>query len=312
MKSTDWFENAKGWKSTQGGFSAIQPVSTDQNNMGGFFIRKIMGGAGCAVHLHKLLPLLFYQESYAQWSMGHYQPLLITALMGNIAIVAFYATYLEDLAASQAQLIPYVMITVLLMEALVILFYLLQNKRSGKSTTSRLPAIAMPAGKTPTSPVSNIVARTTCIVTTLIAIVAVRDLCFPGTIIGILPGDDLYLEWTNAFLHSPPANSPEAIDQGMEAPLYIGDKFVSQLAALYVLILCAYKYASAILVRFGADGSGTMKARMIWKTSFVGDALLLFCFRLFTHAARTASVDTRFHLVLLAYEAFIFGLYGFF
>jgi hypothetical protein len=300
-KSTDWYEDAKGWKSTQGGFSAIKPLTTNENNMGGFFVRKLAGGAGCAVHLHKILPLVAH-ESGAQWMGGHFRPLLITAVIGNIAIAAFYAAYLEDLSAAGARELPLAMLTILAVETLAMLAYLVSSRQ-----TKRLPAVAMTDEKTPRSPVSNIVTRTTLIVTTAMAVFAARDLFFPGTIIDIIPRDDLYLEWTNAFLHSPPEGSPEAMDQGLEAPLYIGDKFVSQLAALYILVLCLYKYVSTCLVRFGADGSGVPKSRMIWKGSFIGDAAILVCFRFFTHAAGTASVDTRWHLVLISYEAFIFG-----
>ena len=65
-----------GWKSTQGGFSAIQHISTDLNNMGGFFVRKVAGGAGCVVQLHKIIPLVFLHEPNAQWLLGHYQHIL--------------------------------------------------------------------------------------------------------------------------------------------------------------------------------------------------------------------------------------------
>ena len=300
-KSTDWFEDGKGWKGTQGGFSAIQQVTTNQNNMGGFFVRKLAGGAGCAVHLHKILPFISHEPG-AQWKGGHFRPLLMTAVVGNIAIAAFYAAYLEDLTAAGAQQIPLAMLAVLAIETLAMLFYLYSSRQ-----TKRLPAVAMPEGKTPSSPNSNIVTRTTLIVTSLIAVVAARDLFLPGTIIDLIPRDDIYLEWTNAFLHSPPEGSPEATDQGLEAPLYIGDKFVSQLAAMYILVLCLYKYVTAVGIRFGADGSGGPKSRMIWKGSFVGDSLILLCFRFFTHAARSASFDTRWHLVFLSYEAFILG-----
>lgn len=303
-KSTDWFDDAKGWKSTQGGFSAIKQASTDANNMGGFFVRKLAGGAGCAVHLHKILPLLLAHEHNAQWKAGHFRPLLLTAAVGNIAVAAFYATYLEDLTAAGAQHLPLAMMVVLAVETAAIVAYLFSSRR-----TKRLPAVAMPDGKTPKSPISSIVTRTTLIVTTLMAVVAGRDLVLPGTIIDIIPRDDLYLEWTNAFLHSPPDGSPESADQGLEAPLYVGDKFVSQLAAVHILVLCLYKYVSTVAVRFGADGSGVIQSRMIWKGSFLGDTAILLCLRFFAHAATSASFDTRWHLVLVSYEAFIFGTY---
>lgn len=303
-KSTDWFEDSKGWKSTQGGFSAIQQATTDENNMGGFFVRKLAGGAGCAVQLHKILPVI-WQEPGAQWTAGHFQPWLITATVGNLVIAAFLATYMEDLTSAGAQHIPIATLAVLAIETLVMLRFLFSNRKN--ASMKRLPAIAMPEGKTPSSLVSNIATRTMFIVTSLITVIAARDLFLPGTIVGLIPRDDIYLEWTNAFLHSPPHGSPEASDQSLEAPLYIGDKFVSQLAATYILILCLYKYVTAIAIRFGADGSGTQKARMIWKSAFLGDVAILMCFRFFAHAARTASFDTRWHLCFLSYETFMIG-----
>jgi hypothetical protein len=274
------------------------------NNMGGFFVRKLAGGAGCVVQLHKIIPLVFVHEPKAQWLLGHYQNLLLLAVLGNVAIVLFYFSYWDDLTSARAQTIPLLAISALLIESAVMLTYWIQICINPKQ---RLPAVAMPPGKTPNSFVSNITTRTTCIVTTLITVLAARDLFFPGSIIDIVPRDDIYLEWTNALLHSPPKNTPEAIDHGMEAPLYVGDKFISQLGALYLLILCMYKYFSTILIRYGNDGCGSIKARMIWKVSCLGDASMLLCYRLFAHAAKSASYDTHYHLVLLSYEAIIFG-----
>jgi hypothetical protein len=276
------------------------------NNMGGFFIRKVAGGAGSVVQLHKIIPLVFVHEPNAQWLLGHYQHILVPAILGNIVIVLFYVSYWDDLTSSRAQTIPLLTISALLIESVVMLSYYILIRSSRKP---RLPASAMPPGKTPNSFVSNITTRTACIVTTLITILAARDLFFSGTIIDIVPRDDIYLEWTNALLHSPPKNTPESIDHGMESPLYVGDKFISQLGALYLLILCLYKYISTLLIRYGSDGSGSIKARMIWKVACIGDAALLLCYRLFAHAAKSASYDTHYHLVLLSYEAIIFGTF---
>lgn len=272
--------------------------------MGGFFVRKVAGGAGCAVQLHKIIPLVFVQEPNAQWLLGHYQHILLPAILGNIAIILFFASYWDDLTSARAQAIPLLSVSALLIESVVMLTYYIMIRISRKP---RLPAVAMPAGKTPTSFVSNITTRTTCIVTTFITVLAIRDLFFSGMIIDIIPRDDIYLEWTNALLHSPPKNTPESIDHGMESPLYIGDKFIAQLGALYLLILCMYKYISTLAIRYGNDGSGSIKARMIWKVSCIGDAALLLCYRLFAHAAKSASYDTHYHLVVISYEAIIFG-----
>jgi hypothetical protein len=277
--------------------------------MGGFFIRKLTGGTGCIIQLHKIIPLLFIHEPNAYWYIGHYQPLLLTAIGTNIAIILFYISYYDTLLSANAHYIPILVITLLSIETIVMFIYLFTIRRN-RHTRSRLPAIAMPIGKTPNSFVSNITTRTTCIVTTMICIVSIRDLFFPGFILDIIPRDDIYLEWTNALLHSPPFNSPEGKEYGIEAPLYIGDKFIAQLGALYIIILCIYKYVSTIYVRFGNDGSGIVQAKMIWKVSCIGDIVLLICFRLFSHAAKSASYDTRYHLILLSYEAIIFGTYN--
>jgi hypothetical protein len=84
-----------------GGFSAIQQHSTDKNNMGGLFIRKLAGAAAFGVHAQKIIPLVAHPTG-AQWAMGHYRPLLATALVGNMALFAFYASYLADLVSGGA------------------------------------------------------------------------------------------------------------------------------------------------------------------------------------------------------------------
>jgi hypothetical protein len=164
----------------------------------------------------------------------------------------------------------------------------------------------MPEGKTPESVTSRIVARTVAAVSTCMALIAARDLFMPGYILP-LPRDDIYLEWTNALLHSPPQGSVEEEEHGLEAALYIGDKFVSQLMALNILILCAYKFYSGFFIKFGSDGSGLIKCKMIWHTQCIGDVLILLMLRIFSSAALTASLDLRWHLMLVAYEGFILG-----
>lgn len=303
-KSTDWFVD-KGWKSTQGGFSVVMPVTTDENNMGGFFVRKLAGAASIGVHLQKLWPMLMHPTS-AQWIQGHFRPMLTAAVVGNMMICAFYGLYLGDLDAASAGELPRALMALLMFESLVISYYL----RTQKVEKPR-EAIAMPEGKTPDSFLSNIVTRTVAIVSGATAVIALRDLILPGHIIPFLPRDDIYLEWTGAFFHSPPEDSPEAYDQGLQAPLYIGDRFMSQYAALHLLILCLYKFVSAFHVRYGSDGSGEIKCRMIWKSQAVAAALVLFVVRVFQPAAKSASLDMRWHLMCIAYEGFILGVYGF-
>jgi hypothetical protein len=279
----------------------IQQVTTDANNMGGLFVRKIGGAAVAAVHTQKLMPLLFHPVG-AQWKMGHFNPLLWTAVVGNLCIAAFYGFYLEDLAASGADNFAKMILVVLALETIVILFYTLLGSPKKKG-----PAIAMPEGKTPSSSPSNIVRNTVVLVSGMTALIAGRDLFFPGHILSFIPRDDIYLEWTGALIHSPPEGSEEAADHGIESPLYIGDKFVSQLMALHLLILCLYKFVTALSIRFGSDGSGKIKCKMIWRAQALGDGLLVFLMRLFAPAATSASLDLRWHLMSLAYETFILG-----
>jgi hypothetical protein len=236
--------------------------------------------------------------------MGHFRPVLVTSAAANVAVAAFYGAYLTDLSAFGADGLPRCLIGLMALETLVVLYYLLKTR-----SVARGPAVAMEEGKTPSSVTSRIVARTVLIVSSVVAVVAGRDLFFPGTILGWIPRDDVYLEWTGALIHSPPDGSPESADHGLEAPLHVGDRFVSQYLALHVLVLCLYKFVSALLVRYGADGRGQVQCRMMWKSSAIGDFLLLCVFRIFTPAALSASLDLRWHLMLLGYEMFILGAF---
>ena len=275
--------------------------------MGGFFVRKMAGAAALAVHTQKLMPLLFHPLD-ARWKMGHFRPMLWTATLSNMMLAAFYGYYLNDLEAAGADGLPKLFIGILTLEAIIILGYLIASR----SSTIRGPAVAMEQGKTPKSPPSKIVSRTVAIVSTAMALIAGRDLLFPGEIMDFIPRDDIYLEWTNAFFHSAPDGTPEASEYGITSALYVGDKFVSQFMALNVLILAIYKFLTAVGISYGSDGSGMPKARMIWKAQFIGDGLMLLLFRLFSQAALSASLDLRWHLMCVAYETFILGLYGFF
>jgi hypothetical protein len=53
------------------------------------------------------------------------------------------------------------------------------------------------------------------------------------------------------------------------------------------------------------DRSGVISSRMIWKAQAFGNMLLLGMLRFFTPAAKSASLDLRWHLMMVAYEAFI-------
>jgi len=305
--STSFYDDALGWKSTQGGLSAVMSVTTDANNMGGLFVRKMGGAAAAIVHLQKLLPLLFHPEG-AQWMAGHFHPLYWMAIVGNMAIAAFYACYMEDLVASKADELPKFIMGILGLECLVLFYNLLTGRRNRK----RMPAVAMPEGKTPESLTSRIVTRTVVCVSSMTVLIMLRDLLAPGFIFEYVPRDDIYLEWTGSFLHSPPDGSVESDEQGMEVALFVGDKFVSQFMALHMLILCAYKFLTAFGIKYGSDGGGQAKCKMIWKAQCIGNMSILFLLRLFSGAALSASLDLRWHLMMVGYEGFILGLYTWF
>lgn len=307
-KSVDFYDDSKGWKSKQGGLSAVEAVTTDENNMGGLFVRKVGGAAALAFHTQKIAPLVF-QPTNAHWSLGHFTPVLTMGAVGNVAVVALYALYLEDLKGADAGEMGLLICVLLLVEALVMLGYALTSRRLAKQSKVSRP---LPEGKTPSSIVSKIVFRTVGIVSGFMGLIAARDLLFPGHIISIIPRDDIYLEWTGALIHSPPSGSVESDEQGLEAPLFIGDKFASQLMALYVLLTCACKFVSAFLIRVGKDGSGEAKSKLFWRVQAVGDGLITFMFRLFVGAATSASLDLRWHLMMLGYETFILFIYAFY
>jgi hypothetical protein len=302
-----FFENEKGWKSTQGGLSSIMPITTDANNMGGLFVRKVGGAACLAAQLQKLWPLLFHPLD-ARWRRGHFIPLFATAIVSDLMLAAFYGMYIvDDLQAAGADELPKLFVAALLIESAVMLYYLLSQKK----IMTKGPAIALKDGKTPTSIVSRIVARTNILVSGGVMLIAGRDLFAPGYIFKFIPRDDIYLEWTGALLHSPPEDSPEATEHGMEQAFFVGDKYMSQLMALNMLIICLYKFVAAFGIRYRNDGGGQVQARMIWKAQAIGSALIVYLFRLFANAASSASLDLRWHLMSLAYETFILCLYGF-
>ena len=273
--------------------------------MGGLFVRKMGGAASLALQFQKLMPVLLHPWA-ARWKQGHFRPVFWTAVAANVLLSAFYVYMLPDLAAAGADGLPKIFLVVLAIESMVILSYLYSSRKVKKGA-----AVAMTDGKTPSSIPSRIVARTVAVCSSGVALMAGRDLFFPGEILDFIPRDDIYLEWTNAFLHSPPEGTVEAEENGILADLYVGDKFLSQFLGINLLLLCLFKFVSGFLIRYGSDGGGEVKARMIWKAQFLGNALILFVFRLFTQAAKSASLDLRWHLMFVAYEMGIFALYGF-
>jgi hypothetical protein len=286
--------------------SAIQSKTTDDNNMGSFFVRKVLGAATVGLHLHKLMPILFHPTN-AQWKRGHFRPILASSAAINLLITSFYAYYLEDFQVAGADAMPKLIMGLLTFEAAVMMFFL-----ASQSVTTRGPAVLLPKGKSERSVVSRITARTVMLIGCgVMSLIAGRDLFFPGVVIPYIPRDDIYLEWTGAFLHSPPEGSVESAAHGIDAPFYVGDKFMSQLLGLTILCLGIYKCVSCILIQYGSDGSGLIKTRMFWKSSSLSGALIVAVFRLFANAAKSASLDLRWHLMTMAYEAFILGLFVF-
>ncbi|KAL9189886.1 hypothetical protein ACHAXT_009561 [Thalassiosira profunda] len=335
-KSTQWFDDSKGWKSKQGGLSTILAVTTDANDMGGLYVRKMAGVAGMAYHAAKLLPIVFQNTPQydamakngrwtgASWSAGHYDPLLALGMIGDVCVTLFYLARVDDLKNAGATGVVMALILASFVEALVLGLYLLNRRMKSKpaKVTKRTSAAGggYDPAEDPNSLPSRIVARTVLIVSSLMALVSLRDLLLPGTILSFIPRDDIYLEWTGAFLHSPPPDTVEADEQGLEAPLFAGDKFVSQLLGLYLSLCCLFKFMSAWGWSKGnrsmgtvqsVDRSGVVSSKMMWKAHALGDAMMLGMLRLFTPAAKTASLDLRWHLMLVAYEAFILFLYGF-
>jgi len=342
-KSTEWYDDSKGWKSKAGGLSTILAVTTDANNMGGLFIRKILGIAGIAYHTTKLLPIVFQTApSYVNtskvigsrgkwsgnsWSSGHYDPILILGVIGNVCLATFYLNRLDDLKNANAGGLAMLFIMSSLIEAFIFGMYLIQRRMSYKAKKMTERVIrrgeeGYDPNEDPNALPSRIVARTVLIVSSLISVVSLRDALFPGMILPFIPRDDIYLEWTGAFLHSPPPDTIEADEHGLESPLFAGDKFVSQLLGLYHALGCMYKLFSSWGWSKGnrrmhggidnVDRGGLVSSKMIWKAQALGDVLLLGMLRLFTPAAKSASLDLRWHLMLIAYEAFILFLYAFF
>jgi len=275
--------------------------------MGGLFIRKVGGAAAATLHLQKIAPLLFHPDG-AQWMAGHFRPLYTMAIFANMALAAFYVYYMEDLEAANAAGMAKYILVILGLESVILAFYLFGQKKGA----TRLPAMAMPEGKTEKSVTSRIVTRTVTVIGSIMSLVLLRDLFFPGFILDFIPRDDIYLEWTNAFVHSPPPGSQEMEEQGLESVLFVGDKFASHFMALNMLLCMAYKFLTAFSISYGSDGSGTVKCKMIWKIQCFGDLFILFFMRLFSAAAVSASLDLRWHLMLIGYESFILGLYAWF
>jgi len=311
-KSTEFFDISKGFfKSKAGGLSAISSKTTDENRMGGLFVRKIGGAMALAMHSQKLFPLLFH-SSDTHFSLSHFTPMLVSSAVANLAVAAFQYSYLEDLKSAESNKLALLIVSLLVFEALVMTFYALKGYKLSKQAFAKMGPFKFEEGKTARSIVSKIVMRTVLLVSGGMAVVAGRDLFFPGTIIPGLPRDDIYLEWTNAFLHSPPPGSPEFEEHILEAPLYVGEKIVGQLTALYILISCMYKFVTAVFIRSGTHSKGLRQCKVIWKVQFLGDALLLFLFRLFALAANSASLDLRWHLMALGYQTLIIALYAYF
>lgn len=370
-KSQKWYhddDTSKAyWKSSRGGLGSIRPYTSDDNDMGGLFVRKMAGVAAMGYHTTKLWPIVFQSAPMpsidegigikmrgASWSIGHYDPILTLGILGNVCVAAFYMVRIEELRNAGAEPLVALLVMASLIEALVFGVYLLSRrmsmKKAKKSVVDKQQQQQQPQQKRPaqkkkgskekdsssTSPAtqeynpqedpnsipSRIAFRTVLIVSSTIGLISIRDLFFPGSIIPFIPRDDIYLEWTGAFFHSPPPDTVEADEYGLESPLYAGDKLVSQLLGMYLVLGCVLKFASVVAWSKGSkrmepqspenvDRHGVVSSKMIWKAQALGDGLLLFMLRMFAPAAKSASLDLRWHLMTVAYEMIILGLYGF-
>mmetsp|Transcript_11375 Transcript_11375/g.22530 ORF Transcript_11375/g.22530 Transcript_11375/m.22530 type:complete len:399 (+) Transcript_11375:76-1272(+) len=307
INSEVFYDDSKGWKSQKGGISIIQGYTTDANNMGGLLLRKVSGVAALAVHSHKLAPVLF-QPDDLHWGYGHFDGIYFASVISNLAIFVLYHNYYDDMKSADADGIANLVLILLLTEAMILFIALLSRKISNISNKVKM---INTSGKPSNAIVARIVGRTVAIVSSAICLIAIRDLFFPGQVISRIPRDDVYLEWTGAFIHSPPIDSPEYEENYLEAPLFVGDKFVSQLCALHLILSCLMKFTTAFFIKVGKDGSGKKKCKYFWKIQAITGLLLLFIFRLFAGAATSASLDLRWHLMLIGYEAGMFCLYGF-
>lgn len=311
-KSTQWLDEARGWKSTQGGFSAVAQVTTDANQMGGFFVRKLAGAATVGVQLHKMWPLLVTTSGVVSYSNRHYRTFLWLGLCVDVAVLAFLYSSRRVLQAHGAWELPQWACGVLVVEALVWLYYAATyNNNNTASTTNSAVALH---GKTPNSLPSNIVARTVVLVGAWPVAMCLRDVFAPGRILSLTLRDDVYLEWTNAFYHSPPMGTLEWDDHAADAHLYAGDKFISQLCA--VQLLCVFLYTlvgSCGGVRYGADGSGPrVAAGLYWQAATLAHVCIFLVLRVFASAAVSASWNVQWHIMAWGYETFVVGLFAFF
>lgn len=309
LKSTQFFEVEQNgyFKSRAGGLSAISQATTNGNNMGALFVRKLCGAAGLAVHSQKLAGFLF-QGNNAHWYMGHFNPMVLVACIGNLALALFVFIKMDDLSAAGLKDGALLVIAISIFEfAFLFGYYLSVNAGAVGIKLKNLGA-----NRTPKSVVSRIVMRTVSIVSGVQIVIAARDLFFPGSILEYVPRDDIYLEWTGALIHSPPAGSIEEDDHLMESPLFIGDKFASQLCALYLLIGCLYKFSTAFFIRLGKDKSGEIKCKIIWRVQVIASMLTVTIMRLFASAALSASLDLRWHLMCVVYETLIIGKFRIF
>jgi hypothetical protein len=154
--STQWYDDSKGWKSTQGGFSAIVPMTTDANNMGGFFVRKLAGAAALTVHSQTLFPILLQSEQVHWGGPGHFDPMLCTAMVGDVVIALFYLSYQKTLVNAGVDTWSLFMIMTCLLEALVIFLFLIHrwftSQKRGVDNTSK---VTFPEGKSSSSIVNR-------------------------------------------------------------------------------------------------------------------------------------------------------------
>lgn len=290
----------------------MAPVSTDANDMGGFFMRKLAGAAGVGLQLCKMWPMVrsaTASDTRLSFAKGHYRGFVWVGAVVDASVFVFLSCYRGILIENGAWDLPRVACVILLLETLLWTYYGLTGPRRAVPSF----AAVLPQGKTPGSLPSNIVARTVVVVSSFLVLTSVRDLIAPGCILSVWLRDDVYLEWTNAFFHSPPPGSQEWEDYSTQSSNFIGDKYIAQLAAVFLLGISLYKFVGSCGgVRWGSDGSGLAVSSILFWQGPALASLCVFCvLRVFANAAASASWNLQWHLMAWGYETFIVGLYGF-
>jgi hypothetical protein len=260
------------------------------NNAGGFLARRVGAAAVMSVHIPKLVVATFWKPSDQEWSTARFRPVLIVAAVGNTAIVFFYCYWAQRFAA-EAQQDEGVRNFVLAIVG-VLLAELLAMQYSMVGTTPTTPANAT-SGRPILKDdwvVASFLSTLFCLMTVPRMAVAVRDLFLPGRTLHFIPYDDINLQ----LLSNLEANNKQSV---------ASDLFLSQLHAVHVLILCLYRFVTAVMwIRHGKDRYVKATIQMIWACLVVGDIMINYVLRIMTPAAAHGWIHLQGHRVWLALE----------